>query len=118
MTTTPIERHEPGLRMSQAVVHGDTVYLAGIVAERSKGAVTEQAQEILSRIDKLLAAAGSSKVKLLSAQIWLADMADYDAFNAVWDSWIDPGNLPARACINARLVRPEWRVEVMVVAAR
>jgi len=114
-----IERHEVGPRMSQAVVHGDTVYLAGQVAREAAGkSVAEQTREILQTIDRLLAAAGTDKSKLLQAQIFLADISTFAQMNAVWDGWVAPGNTPARATIEARLAAPQYTVEIMVVAAR
>lgn len=112
-----IERFEPNQRMSQAVVHGGVVQLAGQVAAEAEG-VTAQTEAILGKIDRLLGAAGSSKSQLLSAQIILADIADFDAMNAVWERWIDPANPPARATIGAALALPEFRVEIIVTAAR
>ena len=112
-----IKRLEVGPRMSQAVVHGDTVYLAGQVANDPSAPVGQQTQEMLAKIDKLLASVGSSKSKLLSVTIWLSDMAYFAEMNAVWDKWIDPANPPARACVESALARPDWKVEAMVVAA-
>ena len=95
-----VERMHPGPRMSQAVIHGDTVYLAGQVALEAPGAsVAEQTRDILARTDSLLAEAGSDKSKVLTATIWLTDMATFDEMNAVWDAWIDPANPPGRACV-------------------
>lgn len=114
-----IQRIQPSKRMSQAVVHGDMVYLAGQVAQDHAGAsVTEQTREILERIDALLAEAGTDKTKLLSANIWLADIATFNEMNAVWDAWIAEGCAPARATVEARLATPRYRVEIAVVAAR
>ena len=114
-----IERHEVGPRMSKAVVHGNTVYLAGIVADNPKGkSVKEQTQDILRQIDGLLAKAGTDKSKLLSANIWITDMANFGEMNAVWDAWEAPGNTPARATVEARLAAPDYKVEIMVVAAK
>ncbi len=114
-----IERKEVGPRMSQIVVHGDTVYLAGIVAQANKGkSVTEQTREILDTIDNYLAQAGSNKTKLLRANIWITDMANFAEMNAVWDAWVSPGNTPARACVEAKLASPDYKVEIMVVAAK
>ncbi len=114
-----IERHETGPRMSKAVVHGDTVYLAGIVADAPKGKSTaEQTKNILSQIDSFLARAGSDKSKLLSANIWITDMANFAEMNAVWDAWLSPGTAPARATVEAKLASPDYNVEIMVVAAR
>ena len=105
--------------MSQIVVHGDTVYLAGIVARTNKGkSVTEQTKEIVATIDSYLAQAGTNKTKLLSANIWITDMAKFAEMNAVWDAWVAPGQTPARACVEAKLAAPEYHVEIMVVAAR
>ena len=114
-----IERHEVGARMSKAVVYGDTVYLAGIVAENPKGKSTgEQTKSILSQIDGFLAKAGTDKSKLLSANIWITDMANFAEMNAAWDAWVSPGNTPARATVEARLASPDCKVEIMVVAAK
>ena len=114
-----IERHEAGPRMSKAVTHGDTVYLAGIVADNPKGKSTaEQTRSILAQIDSFLATAGTNKSKLLSANIWITDMANFAEMNAVWDAWVSPGNTPARATVQAGLASPEYKVEIMVVAAR
>jgi enamine deaminase RidA (YjgF/YER057c/UK114 family) len=114
-----IERKHSGARMSQIVIHGDTVYLAGQVAEQAPAAPAgEQTAAILKRIDGLLAEAGSDKTKLLSATIWLADMRDYDAVNEVWDSWVPEGSAPARACVEAKLAFAKYTVEIGVIAGR
>ena len=114
-----IQRIEPGARMSAAVVHGNTVYLAGQVARNAAGrSVTEQTKDILSIIDGLLAQAGTDKSKLLSANIWLSDIATFNEMNAVWDGWVAPGNAPARATVEAKLASPHYTVEIMVTAAR
>ena len=114
-----IERIKPGKRMSQAVVHGGIVYLAGQVAsERAGGTVGEQTREILGKIEGLLAEAGTDKTKLLSASIWLVDIGTFDEMNAVWDAWLAEGCAPARATVEARLATPELKVEIAVVAAR
>ena len=114
-----IERHETGPRMSKAVIHGDTVYLAGIVADSPKGkSMAEQTSNILSQIDGFLAMAGTNKTKLLSANIWITDMAHFAEMNTVWDAWVSPGNTPARATVEAKLASPDYKVEIMVVAAR
>ena len=111
-----IIRHETGPRMSGANIFNGVVYLAGQVA---KGAtVKEQTQGVLAEIDRLLALSGSSKERILSAQIWLADMADFAEMNAAWDAWVAPGNAPARATGEARLATPEYRVEIIVTAAQ
>lgn len=111
-----ITRHNVGPRMSQAVVHGDTVYLAGQVSA-DEPTVKGQTRAILKKIDGLLAAAGSNKSKLLSATIYLADMAGYDEMNAVWDAWVDPASTPARATVEAKLAQKKYLVEIAVVAA-
>ena len=114
-----IQRINPGPRMSGAVVHGDTVYLAGQVAKASAGrSVTEQTQEILSIIDGLLAEAGTDKSKLLMVNIWLTDMGTFQDMNAVWDSWVAPGSTPARATVEAKLAAPPYKVEIAVIAAK
>jgi len=111
-----IERIQPGSRMSQAVIHGNTVYLAGQVGAPGES-VTAQTQDICSKIEKLLAEAGSDKSKMLQATIWLADMADFAEMNAVWDAWIDPDNPPTRACGESKLATPDFKVEIIIVAA-
>ena len=114
-----IRRFEVGPRMSQCVVHGNTVYTAGQVAQGARGAsVAEQTQDILATIDKLLAQAGTDKSRLLTANIWLADIATFDQMNQVWDAWVDSGNTPARATVQAQLAHPDYKVEIMVSAAR
>jgi len=114
-----ITRHDTGPRMSKAVVHGNTVYLAGIVANEPKGKdMTAQAKDILAQIDGLLAKAGTDKSKLLSANIWVTDMKEFAAMNAVWDAWVSPGNTPARATVEAGLASPDYKVEIMVVAGK
>ena len=114
-----VERKEVGPRMSQIVIHGNTVYLAGIVARQNAGkSVAEQTREILATIDGYLKDAASDKSKLLSANIWLTDMGTFNEMNAVWDGWVSHGNTPARATVEARLAAPQYKVEIMVVAAR
>jgi enamine deaminase RidA (YjgF/YER057c/UK114 family) len=113
-----IERKKVGPRLSQAVVHGDTVYLAGIVADHPIPDAAAQTGQILDQIDKLLAECGSDKSKLLMATIWLADVRYYDEMNSVWDKWVVQGQTPARACIESKLAHPKYLVEIRVVAAR
>ena len=115
MTT---QRFETGPRMSQAVVHGDTVYLAGQVADDPVPSVGDQTKQIVARIDRLLAAAGSDKSKMLSVTIYLADISTFAEMNAVWDPWVSQGNTPARATVEAKLATPAHKVEIMVVAAK
>jgi enamine deaminase RidA (YjgF/YER057c/UK114 family) len=112
-----ITRIEPGPRMSQAVIHGDTIYLAGQVGTAGES-VTAQTEETLAEIEALLAAAGSSKAHLLMATIWLADMADFAEMNAVWDAWIADVGAPARATGESRLAAPGYKVEIIIVAAK
>ncbi|KQZ76793.1 hypothetical protein ASE06_05450 [Sphingopyxis sp. Root214] len=112
-----ITRIQAGPRMSQAVIHGDTVYLAGQVGAPGES-VTNQTQTILGQIEALLAEAASEKSKILSATIWLADMADFAEMNAVWDKWVDGKHSPARATGEAKLATPEYKVEIIVIAAR
>ena len=102
-----IQRFEVGPRMSQVVVHGSTVYLAGVVANNAAGkSVTEQTREILATIDKHLKQAGTDKSKLLSANIWLTDINTWADMNEVWDAWVDPQNTPGRATVEAKLAGP------------
>lgn len=112
-----LERLDTGPRMSQAVIHGDTVYLAGQVAKGD--GVAAQTAAILEQIDGLLARAGSDKTRILSATIWLTTMADFADMNAVWDAWVPDGSTPARACVESpRLATPDFIVEIGIVAAR
>lgn len=113
-----IKRIGAGSRMSKAVVHGNTVYLSGQVADKAKGrSVTEQTNEILGIIDDLLAQAGSDKGKLVSATIWLTDMSTFGEMNTVWEGWVVPGETPARATVEAKLAAPDYKVEIAVIAA-
>lgn len=111
-----IRRIEPGPRMSQTVVHGGVVYLAGQVGAPG-ASVAEQTRAVLAQVDRLLAEAGSDRSRLLSATIWLADIADFAEMNSVWEAWIDPANPPARATGECRLAAPEFKVEIIVTAA-
>lgn len=112
-----IKRIECGARMSEAVVFNGMIWLAGQVGAPGES-VTAQTKAILANIDRLLAAAGSDKTRILSTQIWLADIADFAEMNAVWDSWVPAGNCPARATGEAKLAAPEYRVEIIVTAAQ
>jgi enamine deaminase RidA (YjgF/YER057c/UK114 family) len=114
-----IKRIDVGPRMSQAVVHGNTVYTAGQVALRAPGGtVTEQTKDILAKIDELLAEAGTSKDKALVGTIWLCSMDDFAEMNAVWDAWVAPGATPVRACVESpRLAAPQFTVEIQIIAA-
>lgn len=116
---TAIQRFESGPRMSQAVAHGDLVFLAGQTAATPEGAgVTAQTHEILGQIDRLLALAGSDKGRILSATVYLSDIATFGAMNEAWEAWVDRDNPPARATVEARLCEPFYLVEIVVVAAR
>ncbi|MCW4631786.1 MULTISPECIES: RidA family protein [Marinomonas] len=112
-----IERMEVGQRMSRIVKHNETVYLCGQVGADANTDITEQTRTMLNKVDVLLEQAGTDKSYILSATIYLRDMKDFTAMNAVWDSWIPEGHAPARACVEARLARPELLVEISVVAA-
>lgn len=111
-----ITRIETGARMSQAVIHNGTVYLAGQVGEAGADVAT-QTKQVLEQIDRLLALAGTDKTKILSAQVWMADMADFQKMNAVWDAWVAPGHAPARATGESKLATSEYLVEIIVTAA-
>ncbi len=114
-----IDRRHVGKRLAQMVIHaaGHTVYLAGQVAEHPDADASAQTREVLAQIDRLLAEAGTDKSKLLSATIFLPDMADFAAMNAVWEAWLAPGQPPARATVQAALAGPAYRVEIQVIAA-
>ncbi len=112
-----VQRFEIGARMSEAAVHNGVVYLAGQVAADGSQDMTGQAKQVLAAIDALLARAGSDKSKLLFVQIFIKDLADFPAMNAVWEAWLPAGHAPPRATVQAHLARPEWRVEMVVTAA-
>ena len=113
-----VTRHDTSSILSQAVEHGNTVYLAGIVAKDLNKDVKGQTKEILDDIDRLLAKCGSSKSKVLQAHIWVTDIRNRAPMNEVWTAWVDPKNLPARACVEAKLARPQYKVEIGIIAAR
>jgi enamine deaminase RidA (YjgF/YER057c/UK114 family) len=110
-----IDRYEVGPRLSQAVKHGDTIYIAGQVAEGPS--VKAQTEAILKKIDAALKHFGSQKGKLLSATVYLADMASYDEMNAAWDAWVEKGTAPARATVQTKLARPQFLVEIAGIAS-
>ncbi len=112
-----IVRLQIGLRMSQAVCHGGVAWLAGQVAEDASLDVGGQTRQVLAAIDRLLAEAGTDKTRILQANVYLADIADFAAMNAVWDAWVPQGHTPARATVEAKLAAPAFRVEIQVVAA-
>ena len=111
-----IQRHGTTRRYSDSVVHNGTVYLVEVPANLD-GDITAQTENMLAGVERLLAQAGSDKTRLLMATIYLSDMADYDAMNAVWDAWVPEGCAPTRACVQARLAKPEYRVEIALTAA-
>jgi enamine deaminase RidA (YjgF/YER057c/UK114 family) len=113
-----IERIKVGPRMSQAIVYGNLVYLAGQVADDSSADVAGQTRQILAKIDSLLAEAGTDKSKLISANVWLSDISTFNEMNSVWDAWVTPGSPPVRACVEGKLALPQLTVEIMAVAAR
>jgi enamine deaminase RidA (YjgF/YER057c/UK114 family) len=112
-----IARSQTNSRMSQLVIHNSTVYLSGQVANDRKADISVQTQQVLDKIDVLLNEAGSDKSKILSAQIWLANIGHFSAMNEIWDAWVPEGNAPARACIEARLAAPDLLVEIGITAA-
>lgn len=112
-----VQRHNVGKRLSEIVVHNGVAYLAGEVPDDGTKDITGQTEEVLAKIDKLLKQVGSDKSKLLSAQIFLPDMKDFAAMNAVWEKWVVPGQTPARATIEAKLANPAYKVEIMCIAA-
>lgn len=111
-----ITRHHTGQRMSQIVTHNGTVYLAGQVGEKGDS-VADQTRSCLSKVEKLLAEAGSDTTRILQCTIWLADMADFAEMNEVWDAWVPEGHAPARACGEAKLAHPDLKVEFLITAA-
>ncbi len=113
-----ITRMNKGPRMSQIVIHGETIYLAGQISGDLDADTAGQTANILAKIDAHLAEAGSDKSRLLSATIFLADIRDFAAMNKEWDGWVDTENPPARATVQALLARPEVRVEICVIAAK
>lgn len=115
---SPIQRHDTNARMSHIVVHNGTAYLAGAVAQDYSGDIAQQTIEALADVEKSLASIGSSKSRLLNAQIWLRDIArDFDAMNAVWENWLPAGTAPARATCEASMAAPGILVEIIVTAA-
>jgi enamine deaminase RidA (YjgF/YER057c/UK114 family) len=113
-----IVRHHKGSRMSQAVEHNGVIYLAGQVGDDQDVDTATQTRQILAKIDTLLAECGSDKSKLLWAQLWVTDMRNFAAMNEVWDAWIDADNPPVRAGLCSALAAPDWKVEIMVMAAK
>jgi enamine deaminase RidA (YjgF/YER057c/UK114 family) len=112
-----IKRFHVGARLSEMALHGNTVYLAGQVAEDNSQDMAGQTRQVLAAIDRLLAEAGTDKSRILSTTIFVADMAEFPAMNSVWDAWVVPGHTPPRATVQAKLAKPEWKVEMQVIAA-
>lgn len=112
-----VQRYDVGARMSEMAVHNGVCYLAGQVAVGGAPDIEGQTREVLAAVDALLARAGTDKTRILRAQIFLADMADFPGMNAVWDSWVVPGHTPPRATVQAALAKPQWKVEIVVTAA-
>ena len=113
-----IQRFHVGPRLSDMVIHGGTIYLAGQVADDTSADIGGQTKQVLSAIDKLLTEAGSDKTKILSVTIYIADMADFAGMNAAWESWVPAGHPPARATVEAKMAKPAYKVEMQVIAAK
>jgi enamine deaminase RidA (YjgF/YER057c/UK114 family) len=113
-----IQRLHIGKRLSEAAIYNNTIYLAGQVAEDNSQDIVGQTKQVLTAIDKLLAEAGSDKTKILQVTIFIADMKDFPGMNSVWDEWVVQGATPPRATVQASLAKPEWRVEMVVVAGK
>lgn len=115
---TELRRIEPGSRMSEAVIHNNTVYTAGVVADTTVGkSVFEQTKEVLQQLDEILAKAGSDKTRIIKANIWLTDIKTFDQMNKAWDAWVVAGKTPARATVEAKLAAKGYDVEIMIEAA-
>jgi enamine deaminase RidA (YjgF/YER057c/UK114 family) len=112
-----LHRFHVGDRLSEMAVFNGTVYLAGQVADDATQDIAGQTTQVLAHVDRLLAEVGSDRARILMAQIYLADMADFDGMNAVWDDWVAPGDAPPRATVQARLAKPQWKIEIVVTAA-
>ena len=112
-----VQRFEVGARMSEMAVHGGVVWLAGQVAADGTQDIGGQTRQVLAAVDALLARAGTDKTKIVMCQIYLADIADFTGMNAVWDTWVAKGQTPPRATVQAKLAKPEWKIEVVVTAA-
>lgn len=117
MNSSDLQRFHVGARLSEMAVHNGVAYLAGQVPDTLDLDIRGQTAEVLAMIDRLLAEAGSDKSRILMAQIFLADLADFEGMNAVWDAWVPAGSTPPRATVQARLAKPGYRIEVVVTAA-
>ena len=113
-----IQRFHVGKRLSEMVIHDNTIYLAGQFADDATADAASKARQVLAQIDRLLAEAGSDKTKILSATIYLPSMADFAALNASWEAWVPAGQCPARATVEAKLAAPEYKVEIQIIAAK
>lgn len=114
----PVQRLHVGPRLSEAAIHRGTVWLAGQVPDDETLDIRGQTAQVLAHVERLLLEAGSDKSRILMAQVFLADLADFDGYNAVWDAWVVPGATPPRATVQAKLAKPGWRIEVVVTAAQ
>ena len=117
-TDTMIQRFDVGARLSEMAVHNGIVWLAGQVAEDGAQDIGGQTRQVLAAVDKLLERAGSDKTRIVMCQIYLADMSDFTGMNAVWDAWVTPAHTPPRATVQAKLAKPQWKIEVVVTAVR
>ena len=115
--TSTLRRFHVGRRLSEMAVHRGTAYLAGQVPDNPTRDIRDQTRQVLAAVDRLLAEAGTDKSRILMAQVFLADLADFDAMNEVWDEWVASGHAPPRATVQAALARPAWKIEVVVTAA-
>jgi len=113
-----IDRQETSARMSKIVTHGDVIYLCGQVADNAEESIGPQTGNMLGKVDSLLEQAGSGREQILSATLYIRDMKDFAAMNEVWDEWVPEGCAPARACVEARMARPDLLVEISVIAAK
>jgi enamine deaminase RidA (YjgF/YER057c/UK114 family) len=115
--THAVRRYHVGDRLSEMAIHHGTVYLAGQVPDDTTQDIRGQTRQVLAMVDKLLGEAHTDNAHILMAQIFLADMADFAGMNEVWDDWVAPGDAPPRATVQARLGKPEWKIEIVVTAA-
>ena len=114
----PIKRHHPGASLSRLVEFGNLVFVAGTTADNRSGSCKAQTEEVLKKIEKLLDEGGSSKSRILWANVWVNDMREKDQMDAAWQAWVDPNNKPTRATVEARLGTPDTKVEIMMIAAK
>lgn len=112
-----IQRFQVGKRLSEMAIHNGVAYLAGQIPEDASQDMYGQTKQVLAEIDKWLAQAGTDKRKILMAQVFVANMAEFDEMNRAWDEWVSQDSAPPRAAIEARLADPNWKVEIVVTAA-